>query len=423
MQAFRYQRGVLHVEDVALSDIAASAGTPTYVYSTAAMLHQVDLFRQAFGNMTFRLFFAVKANGNLAVLRTLHQAGAGADVVSQGELRKALLAGIPAQNIIYSGVGKTDDDLAFALKAGIYQINIETEGELERLSALSASAGKTTPIALRVNPAVGAGGHAKITTGLESSKFGVSLGEAEELYKKACALPGLEPVGLAVHIGSQIHELSPLHEAFIRLRRLAEGLRGQGLPVTRLDLGGGLGVFYDGTLLHQDDSTRIKAYAQIVHDVMDGFDGELSFEPGRLIMANAGLLLTKVITLNTRPQKTFLVVDAGMNDLMRPTLYDARHDIWPVKEGQGEKCHYDVVGPVCESSDSFGEDFLLPQQRPGDLVGLLSAGAYGAAMSSTYNQRPLAAEVLVNKDRWSLIRPRQSYEDLLGGDALPDWLV
>ena len=421
MHDFQYRGGVLHAENVPLPDIAETVGTPVYIYSASTLLRHVDVFRAAFATRKIGLFFAVKANGNLAVLHLFGKAGIGADVVSQGELRKSLKAGIPASRIIYSGVGKTDDDLGYAVDQTIFQINVETEDELHRLAEIAHAKGKTMPVALRVNPAVGAGGHAKITTGLESSKFGVSFGDAERLYKQAATLQGVTPVGLAVHIGSQIHDLAPLREAFVRLRGLAEKLVAQGHEVKRLDLGGGLGVFYDAAQMRSDDHKRVDAYAKMVNDVMDGCDAELSFEPGRLIAANAGVLLTKVITHNTRPQKTFLVVDAAMNDLLRPSLYDARHEILPVREGEAAMS-YDVVGPVCESTDSFGDGYALPAQQRGDLLALLSGGAYGAAMASNYNQRPLIAEVLVQGDTFAVVRERQSYDALLNTDSIPDWL-
>lgn len=421
MHHFYYRDGFLHAEDVDLREIAQKAGTPVYVYSSATITRHAGVFRQAFGARAIGMFYAVKANGNVAVLKTIAAAGAGADVVSQGEIRKCLAAGIPAAKIIYSGVGKTDDDLKFALEAGLHQINVETEGELLRLAALAQAMDKKIFVALRVNPAVGAGGHAKITTGAQENKFGIGFAEAERLYRQAHELPGLVPVGLAVHIGSQIHDLAPLSEAFTRLRALAEKLRAQKLPLTRLDLGGGLGVFYESALQADDGIDRVKAYAQMVLDVMQGFDADLSFEPGRLIMANAGVLLTKVITLNPRPQKTFLIVDAAMNDLLRPALYDTRHDIWPVREGVAA-AHYDVAGPVCETADSFGAGFHLPEQKTGDLLCLMSAGAYGSAMASTYNQRPLVAEVLVRGGEWAVIRERQSYDEMVRADKLPPWL-
>lgn len=420
MPYFEYRSGILHAEDVSLLEIAEQAGTPVYIYSSMAMEHSLNIFRNAFVGLDIGIFYAMKANGNLAVLKTLAQAGAGADVVSQGELRKALYAGIVPEKIIYSGVGKTDEDLEFAISAGIYQINIETEQELQRIDVIAQEQNKKPAVALRVNPAVGAGGHAKITTGLESSKFGVNFNDVERLYKKAAATESLQLAGLAVHIGSQIHELEPLREAFIRLRHLAESLRAEGLPVPRLDLGGGLSVC---NIANNDETKRLAAYAQMVREVMNGLDAELNFEPGRLLMANAGILLTKVVATSRRPQKTFLVVDAGMNDLLRPALYDARHDIIPVlHQTDVSKLQYEVVGPVCESSDSFGEDFLLPQQEPGDFLAILSTGAYGSAMSSTYNQRPLIAEVMVRGREWSVTRTRQSYDELIRNDRLPPWL-
>jgi diaminopimelate decarboxylase len=306
----------------------------------------------------------------------------------------------------------------------LHQINVETEHELMRLAKIAQAKGKTINVALRVNPAIGAGGHTKIMTGDEDSKFGIDIQNAEQLYQKACALPGLNLAGLAVHIGSQILELDPLREAFTRVRHLAEKLRARNLPLTRLDLGGGLGVFYDAAEGGDTGAARVRLYAAMVMEVMSGFDVELSFEPGRLIVANSGVLMTKVITLNPRPHKNFLIVDAGMNDLLRPALYGARHEIWPVAEPEKNTLAqaYEVAGPVCESSDSFGKDFLLPQQKPGDLLCLMSAGAYGASMASTYNQRPHIAEVMVSGAQWAIVRERHSYEQMIRFDALPPWL-
>ncbi|MES2906066.1 MAG: diaminopimelate decarboxylase [Pseudomonadota bacterium] len=421
MHHFHYRGGVLHAENVDLREIAARVGTPVYVYSHATIERHLKVFRDAFASRSVGLFYAVKANGNLAVLKIVAQSGTGADVVSQGEIRKAMAADIAPEKIIYSGVGKTDEDLNFAIDAGLYQVNVETEGELMRLATLAEQKKKQVAVALRVNPAIGAGGHAKITTGTEDNKFGISTADAMRLYKDAQHYPFLKTVGLAVHIGSQIHDLAPLRETFVFLRKMAEDLRAQGLPLERLDLGGGLGVFYDREEEAKAGENRVQAYAAMVLDVMHGFDAHLSFEPGRLIMANAGLLLTKVITHNPRAQKKFLIVDAAMNDLARPALYEARHEIWPVKEGAASVA-YSVAGPVCESGDTFGDNFMLPEQDRGDLVCLMSAGAYGSVMSSTYNQRQLAAEVLVSGDQWAVVRPRQSYDDLIRADSLPPWL-
>jgi diaminopimelate decarboxylase len=423
MHHFTYKNGVLHAEDVDVREIAKKIGTPAYIYSSATIVRHVQVFFEAFGKQKIGLFYAVKANGNLAVLKTIAEAGAGADVVSEGEIRKCLAAGMPAGKIIYSGVGKTDEELNFAVEAGLYQINVETEGELSRLSAIACAKNRKIDIALRVNPAIGAGGHAKIKTGDEDNKFGISFQETERLYKKAASLPGLNPVGLAVHIGSQIIALEPLQEACQRLRRLVEKLRAQGLKITRLDLGGGLGVFYD-TQEGAEGASRVQNYARMVQDVMSGIDAELSFEPGRLIMANAGVLLTKVITLNSRAQKNYLIVDAGMNDFARPALYDARHDIWPVQAPNKNAALqiYNVAGPVCETSDSFGDNFSLPEQKPDDLLCLMAVGAYGSSMSSTYNQRPLVAEIMVRGAEWAVVRTRQDYEDLIRDDCLPPWL-
>jgi diaminopimelate decarboxylase len=424
MHHFNYRNNVLHAEGVNLSRLAESVGTPFYCYSTATIERHYRLFAEAVGVPKRHVFYAMKANSNLAVLRTLAKLGAGADTVSEGEVRKAMAAGIPASRIVFSGVGKTESELAFAVDAGLYQVNIESEGELEMLSRVAAARGKRQKAAIRINPDVGAGGHAKITTGSSANKFGVSIAEAERIYVKAANLPGVSMAGLAVHIGSQIMQLDELEAAFVRMRGLAEKLRAQGLGVERLDLGGGLGIPYKIPRNFTHGPDLIQAYAAMVDKTLGDLGAELSFEPGRIIVGNAGILVTRVLYLNPRPSKTFLVVDAAMNDLIRPAMYEAYHEIWPVAEPQPgtPSVRYDVVGPICESGDTFCIDRELPRTNPGDLLAFMTAGAYGAVMASTYNARLLVPEVLVHGDQSAIVRPRLDYEALIALDRVPNWL-
>jgi diaminopimelate decarboxylase len=424
MHHFSYRDGVLHAEDVSLANIAAEIGTPFFCYSSATIERHYRLFAEALGAPAAKIFYAMKANSNLAVLRTLANLGAGADTVSEGEIRKAIAAGIPPARIVFSGVGKTEAELAYTIAAGIYQINIESEGELETLSRIGAAHGKRQPIAVRINPDVGAGGHAKITTGSSANKFGVSLEEAERIYVRAANMPGVSMVGLAVHIGSQILALDDLKSAFTRMRSLADRLRGQGLRVERLDLGGGLGIPYQIPEDFAHGPDLIQAYARMIKEVFAGLDVELGYEPGRLIVGNAGILVTRVLYLNPRPSRTFLIVDAAMNDLVRPAMYDAYHEIWPVRQpsAAAARRRYDVVGPICESGDTFAVDRQLPEPNQGDLLAFMTAGAYGAVMSSTYNTRRLVPEVLVKDKQFAVVRPRQSLDDLIGLDRMAEWL-
>jgi diaminopimelate decarboxylase len=416
--------GALHAERVPLGALAGAAGTPAYVYSTATLTRHygllreaVDSHREALGDAL--IAFAVKANSNLSVLATLARLGCGADTVSEGEIRRALAAGIPGDRIIFSGVGKTDAELAFAIEAGVRQINVESGAELDRLITVAASKGSAPAIAIRVNPKIGAGGHAKITTGGATDKFGVPVEEAIDLYARASGSPHLTPIGLACHIGSQITSLEPMEAAFRALREVVLTLRANGHSVSRLDLGGGLGVPYHG----QTDTPSIADYAAMCAGVLDGLEVEAAFEPGRLLAANAGLLLSRVIQVNQRADgRRFLVLDAGMNDLMRPALYDAFHDLVPVRPREGELLAYDLVGPICESTDIFARDRMLPPLEAGDLVAFMSAGAYGAVLASEYNSRPLVSEVLVDGDRWAVVRSRPSYEDMWAREPRADWL-
>lgn len=429
MHHFAYRDGSLFAEDVDLTRIAAEVGTPVYVYSSATIERHYRLFEQAVRGTApagkAQVFYAMKANGNLGVLKTLGALGAGIDTVSEGEVRKALAAGIPASKIVFSGVGKSESELRFAVEAGIYQVNIETEGELDLLSKVAASLGKRQEAVFRVNPDIGAGGHAKITTGSSENKFGVSFEEVGRLYARAANMPGVRIMGLAVHIGSQIRETQAYEAAYAKMAALVGGLRGEGHRVDRLDLGGGLGIPYDIPRDFDHGPGLIEAYAAMVGRVTKGLEVELGFEPGRLIVGNAGILMTRVLHLNPRPTKQFLVVDAAMNDLVRPAMYEAYHEIWPVTEPAADapRIAYDVVGPICESGDTFTAGRVLPALKPNDLIAFMSAGAYGASMSSTYNQRLLVAEVLVKGAQYAVTRPRQSYEELIGTDRAPPWLA
>jgi diaminopimelate decarboxylase len=425
MHHFDYVNGSLHCEGVALEAIAEAVGTPVYVYSTATIRRHFQVFAKAVGHPHHRVFFAMKANGNLGVLATLIREGAGIDVVSEGEIRKAMAAGAKPSDIVFSGVGKTQEELAFAVSQGIYQINVETEGELDVLARVAQRLGKTQVIALRVNPDIGAGGHAKITTGSRANKFGVSFDEAERLYAKASRMAGIHPLGVALHIGSQIFELTDLRAAFEKMRGLVERIRASGERIERLDLGGGIGVPYEITYPYQEGSDRVAAYAAMVQEVTQGLDVELGFEPGRLLVGNAGVLLTRALYINERPEKRFLVLDSAMNDLIRPAMYDAHHEIWPVSQSLASAPEepFDVVGPICESGDQFAADRRLPDVKPGDLLCFMTAGAYGAAMSSTYNQRRLVAEVLVQGNDFAVTRPRETWDALIGKDRMPEWLA
>jgi diaminopimelate decarboxylase len=429
MHHFSYRDGSLFAEDVDLREIAAQVGTPVYVYSSATIERHYRLYEAAMKSAApegkAHVFYAMKANGNLGVLKTLAALGAGVDTVSEGEVRKALAAGFPASKIVFSGVGKSESELRFAVEAGIYQVNIETEGELDLLARVASSLGKRQEAVFRVNPDIGAGGHAKITTGSSENKFGVSFEEVGRLYARAANQAGVRMMGLALHIGSQIRETASFEAAYAKMATLVGSLRAEGHRVDRLDLGGGLGIPYEIPRDFDHGPDLIEAYAAMVARVTKGLDVELGFEPGRLIVGNAGILLTEVLHLNPRPTKQFLVVDAAMNDLMRPAMYEAYHEIWPVTEPASDAASvaYDVVGPICESGDTFTTDRALPALKPGDLIAFMTAGAYGASMSSTYNQRPLVAEVMVKGDKFAVTRPRQTYENLLGTDRLPPWLA
>ncbi|MFI4948111.1 MAG: diaminopimelate decarboxylase [Alphaproteobacteria bacterium] len=418
---FPYRDGELYAEAVPVARIAAAVGTPFYLYSAASLSARYGAFAAAFAPARPLICYAVKANANLAVLRVFARLGAGADVVSEGELRRALAAGIPSQRIVFSGVGKTRAELEAALSAGIHQINVESIPELRRLSEAAAARGAIARIAIRVNPDVDALTHAKISTGKKENKFGIDLEDAGEAYRLAAELPGIEPVGLAVHIGSQTGGgLGPFEEAFERLAALIVELRQVGLIVQRVDLGGGLGIRY-----HTETPPDPKDYARLVQGVFGTLDVEIACEPGRVLVGPSGLLVAKVIYVKDGASRRFVIVDAAMNDLIRPALYEAWHDIVPVRlPAPGAVLSpADVVGPICETGDSFASGRDLPPLSEDDLVALTGAGAYGAVMSSTYNSRLLVPEVLVSGSRFAVIRARPSYEAMLGLDAVPDWLA
>ena len=417
MNHFDYKNGELCCENVPLAAIADAVGTPAYVYSTATLERHFKVFRDAFAPRDVLVAFAVKANANIGVLATLARQGAGADTVSQGEIERALRAGVPADKIIFSGVGKTEAELTFAVNAGVHQINIESIAELEMLSAVAAKLKKRPAIAIRVNPDVGAGGHEKISTGKGDAKFGVSPAVAVDLFKRAHGDKNLQAKGLAVHIGSQIKDLAPLEAAFRVLRKLAEQLDAEGARVERIDLGGGLGVPY----FDEPDPPSPQDYAAMVKRVFDGLDVALAAEPGRMIAGNAGVLISRIVRVQDRP-RPILVLDAGMNDLIRPAIYDAYHEIRPVRETAAAAMSYDVVGPICETGDTFTRNRTLPLLQSGDLVAFMTAGAYGAVMASTYNARALVPEVLVRGDAFEVVRRRWDVADQLMLEKLPPWL-
>jgi diaminopimelate decarboxylase len=422
MNHFELRDGELHCEDVPLAAIAAAVGTPVYVYSTATFERHYTVLREALVAEGVRdplIAFAVKANSNLSVLRTLAQLGAGADTVSEGEIRRALAAGVPPERIVFSGVGKTRVEIAFALEAGVCEINVESEPEMMAIAQVAESLGKRATIAFRVNPDVAAGGHAKIATGKSENKFGVSFAEAERLYAQASNNAWLKPVGVACHIGSQITDLAPMAEAFDKMAGLVRRLKGEGLHLERLDLGGGLGVPY----FNQPEPPSPADYAKVVAQATRGLDVTLAFEPGRVIAANAGVLVAQVVHVHERPEgRRFLVLDAAMNDLLRPAMYDAYHDIRAVEPREGAARTYDVVGPVCETGDTFTRDRALPAFESGDLVAFMSAGAYGASMASEYNSRPLVPEVMVKGGDYAIVRPRPTYDEMLARETPAPWL-
>lgn len=421
MNHFQYRDGVLYAEDVAVTEIAEAVGTPFYCYSTATLARHYRVFSEAFDGVDAMVCYAMKANSNQAVLKTLASLGAGVDVVSEGELRRALAAGIPANRIMFSGVGKTPSEMDLALEAGIYCFNVESEPELEVLNQRALNAGKKAHVSFRINPDVDAGTHAKISTGKKENKFGISYERARAVYARAATLEGIQVTGIDMHIGSQITELQPFADAFKLLRELVSVLRADGHTIDHVDVGGGLGIPY------KDDNNpppEPAAYAKIVKEQLAELNCKIVTEPGRLIVGNAGILVTEVIYVKDGGDKTFVIVDAAMNDLIRPTLYEAHHEIRPVtiSAASAPRIRADVVGPVCETGDYLALDREMAMPKPGDLMAVGSAGAYGAVQAGTYNTRRLVPEVLVKGGEFHVIRKRPSYEDLIGLDSVPAWL-
>tara|TARA_Y100000588_G_scaffold349423_1_gene399784 strand:- start:188 stop:1450 length:1263 start_codon:yes stop_codon:yes gene_type:complete len=418
MTQFNYREGRLFAEDVDIVEIASNIGTPFYCYSKAAITEQYEAMANALDHFSARICYAVKANSNLAIIKTLSDLGAGADVVSEGEARRALASGIPAANIVFSGVGKTREEMRFAILAGVGQFNVESIGELEILNDVAIEIGKTAIVALRVNPDVDAETHYKISTGRREDKFGINIELAPSVYEKALSLPGLKLVGLAVHIGSQLTSLKPFRKAFERVADMVNILRKAGYNLSRLDLGGGLGITYDG-----EQPPGPVDYANMVAETVGSLDVELTFEPGRFLVGNAGILVTSVIQVKETDNKRFVVVDAAMNDLIRPALYNAVHHVQTAINLKGNDTFItELVGPICETGDVLARDVQLPALVENDLLYLKSAGAYGAVMASSYNSRLLVPEIMVNRNDFNVIRARPSYDDLLGLDQIPKWI-
>ncbi|UXU75059.1 MULTISPECIES: diaminopimelate decarboxylase [unclassified Paracoccus (in: a-proteobacteria)] len=421
MDHFNYRNGHLHAEEVPLAQIAAQVGTPVYVYSAATLTRHFRLFQQALAWTEHLVCFAVKSNSNIAVLKLLGDLGAGMDIVSAGEYARARAAGVPPQRIVFSGVGKTETEMRMALEGGIRQFNVESEPELELLSRVAHGMGLRAPIAVRVNPDVDARTHEKIATGKSENKFGIPIARAREVYDRARALPGIEVVGIDMHIGSQLTDLEPYRQAYAKMADLTRALRADGHDIRRLDMGGGLGIPY-----RRDNNAPPLPieYGQVIRDTVGDLGCEIEIEPGRNISGNAGILLSSVIYLKQGEGRDFLILDAAMNDLIRPAMYAAHHDIVPVTEpaAGADVAAFDVVGPVCETGDTFEKAVELPRLAPGELVALRSAGAYGAVMASEYNSRPLVPEVLVSGDQFAVIRARPTLEEMLGRDTIPEWL-
>ncbi len=421
MDHFLYQGGILHAEGVAIPEIAAQVGTPFYVYSTATLTRHYRLFTEALSPLPHLVCFAIKSLSNVAVLKTLGDLGAGMDVVSIGEYLRARAAGVPGERIVFSGVGKTRAEIRAALEGGIRQFNVESEPELRAISEIATALGVQAPVALRVNPDVDAKTHAKIATGKSENKFGIPIAKARAVYAEAAALPGLRVVGVDVHIGSQLTDLAPFEAAFLKVRELTLQLREDGHQITRLDLGGGLGIPYT----RSNDAPPLPVeYGAMIQRTLGDLGCEIEIEPGRLISGNSGLLVAQVVYVKNGEGRDFLILDAAMNDLARPSMYDAHHDIVPVVESApGDPTQpFDVVGPVCETGDTFARGREMPLLAEGDLVAFRSAGAYGAVMASEYNSRPLIPEVLVNGDHFAVIRERPTFDEILARDKLPFWL-
>ncbi len=418
MDHFGFKQGEIYAEDLPVSSLAAQVGTPFYCYSTETLIRHYNVFSQAFSGHDFLLCYAVKANTNQAIIKTLADQGAGADVVSEGELRRALNAGIPPEKIVYSGVAKTKQEMHFALEQSIFQFNVESEPELHQLSAVASHMSKTAAIAFRINPDVDAKTHAKISTGKSENKFGIPLSRARDIYGTAAKLPGIRVQGVDLHIGSQLTDLAPFAEAFQRIVTLVEDLRADGHDISVIDLGGGLGIPYNRESSKPPLPTE---YGQMAKQIIGHLGCKIIIEPGRLLVGNAGILVSKVIYVKQGEGRKFLIIDAAMNDLVRPSMYDAYHEIVAVKEHEGPTSLYDIVGPVCETGDTFARDRELPDLTSGDLVAIRSAGAYGAVMSSTYNTRRLIPEVLVKGGKYAIIRARPTYDDIIGLDDLAAW--
>jgi len=421
MDHFLYRDGALYAEDVPISDIAAAVGTPFYVYSTATLLRHYKLFDDALDGIDHLVCYAMKAASNQAILKTLAQAGAGMDVVSGGEYLRAKAAGVPGDRIVFSGVGKTADEIRAALSGGIRQFNVESEPEMEVINAIALELGVVAPITVRVNPDVDAKTHAKIATGKSENKFGIPIARASEVYAHAASLPGLDVIGIDVHIGSQLTELEPFELAYTKVAELTEKLRAEGHDIRRLDLGGGLGIPY--TRSNDAPPLPVESGA-LIKKTLGHLDCEIEIEPGRLIAGNAGLMVSKVIYVKSGEGRDFLILDGAMNDLIRPAMYEAHHDIVAVNEPAPgvEQQPYDIVGPVCETGDTFAKQRNMPPLAPDDLVAFRSAGAYGAVMASEYNTRPLIPEVLVHGDQFAVIRERPSFDEIINRDTIPEWL-
>ena len=421
MDHFIYRNGVLHAEDVAISEIAASVGTPFYVYSQATLTRHFRVFDEALSGLKHLICYAMKANSNIAILKILGDLGAGMDVVSGGEYLRAKAAGVPGNRIVFSGVGKTREEMALAIKNGIRQFNVESETELKVLNEVALSLCAIAPITLRVNPDVDAKTHAKIATGKSENKFGIPIAKSQEVYALAASMEGIEVVGIDVHIGSQLTDLEPFRLAYEKVAELTKTLRQDGHNIRRLDLGGGLGIPYENS--NQSPPTP-EDYAKVIHETVGNLDCEIEIEPGRLLAGNAGLMISSVIYNKSGEGRDFMIVDAAMNDLIRPAMYEAYHEIIPVLESnaQSKTSDYDVVGPVCETGDTFAKKRTLTSVADGEMVAFRSAGAYGAVMASEYNTRPLIPEVLVHEDQFSIIRKRPSVESIIKRDLIPDWL-
>jgi len=421
MDHFLYRDGTLYAEDVPVSEIAATVGTPFYVYSTATLLRHFRLFDEALEGTDHLVCYAMKAASNQAILKTLAQAGAGMDVVSMGEYLRAKAAGVPGDRIVFSGVGKTELEIRTALEGGIRQFNVESEPEMAVINKVALELGVVAPITVRVNPDVDAKTHAKIATGKSENKFGIPIARAKEVYAHAASLPGLKVIGIDVHIGSQLTELEPFRLAYEKVAELTETLRAEGHEIKRLDLGGGLGIPYT----RSNDAPPLPVeYGQLIKDTLGHLGCEIEIEPGRLIAGNAGLMVSKVIYVKSGEGRDFLIVDGAMNDLIRPAMYEAHHDIVPVTEPEAgvEPQPYDIVGPVCETGDTFAKERNMPPLADGDLIAFRSAGAYGAVMASEYNTRPLIPEVLVNGDQFAVIRRRPTFDEMINRDTIPEWL-